>query len=72
LYIDGNDRTWEIELLFEHVSGDFFLGIFGMKHGGKGATKVEFRVDDKGVVARFGGLFEPTMAPEMVWFDRVE
>jgi len=54
------------------VSGDFFLGIFGMKHGGKGATKVEFRVDDKGVVARFGGLFEPTMAPEMVWFDRVE
>lgn len=73
LYIDGRDRTWKFEMDLEHVSGDHFLVKYRFISGGPDqATKAQFHVDARGVVSRFGCLFEPTMAPDMIWFEKVE
>jgi len=36
------------------------------------ATKIKFEIGADGTVIRMGGLFEESMAPELIWFERTK
>jgi len=72
LYINATDRTWPFIIEFEHVSGEHFLANIFLKHDESSATKIRFQIGPDAVVDRMGGLFEESMAPELIWFDRVK
>lgn len=71
LIIDGSDRTWELQMQFQHISGDhFYLSVQMIGDSMDLTTLAEFHVNSEGVCSRLGAVVEETMAPEMVWFEK--
>jgi len=74
LHIDASDRSRPFVIDFAHVSSDFFLASYYLR-GDKNssvATKIQFDIGPEGTVNKMGGLFEPSLAPELIWFERVK
>ena len=68
--------TWEQKLLFEHVSGEFFVARskayvdFGALYDE--VYLVEFRIGADGKVEEVGVAWEESMDGEKIWLRRVE
>jgi len=56
------------------VSGEYFLVNYFLKGDENSpiATKIKFEIGADGTVIRMGGLFEESMAPELIWFERIK
>ena len=73
LHVDAKDRSFAFDLLFEHVSGEYFVAvIIGAIDGYREKVKAQFALGSDGVVQRLGIAFVVEMEDSMVWFTRVE
>ena len=73
LHVDAKDRSFAFDLIFEHVSGEFFIAVIvGAIDGYEEKVKAQFVLGSDGVVQRLGIAFVVEMADSMVWFTRVE
>ena len=73
LHVDAKDRSFAFDLIFEHVSGEFFTAvIINAIDGYKEPVKAQFVLGSNGVVQRLGVALVMQMEDPMVWFTRVE
>lgn len=69
LVADATDRTWQSELIFEHVSGAFFVvDILDIKTREIDRRKAEFGVGAQGKVMEMGIGFVDEMEDDLIWF----
>lgn len=73
LHVDAKDRSFAFDLLFEHVSGEFFVAtmIYAID-GYREPVRAQFVLGSDGVVQRLGVALVMQMEDPMVWFTRVE
>ena len=64
----------EFEVKIQHVTGEFFfcIGYPVWDPEDPQYAPAEFKINAGGQVAELGVLFEPAMAPDKIWFTKVE
>ena len=73
LHVDAKDRSFAFDLIFEHVSGEFFIAtLINAMDGYREGMKAQFVLGADGGVQRLGIAFVVEMEDPMVWFTRVE